>query len=746
MEDKKKSALNPIEEKNRDRVLGSLIGGAAGDALGYAIEFMDEGSIFSKYGENGITEYELNRVTGKALISDDTQMSLFTANGILFGKTRLAMRGIGGEPHMYMQRFYLDWLNTQNMTFEESRKVPVDDYKSRISWLFDVPELFENRAPGLTCLSALEVHKNEDINPEDCLRRPMNHSKGCGGIMRVAPLGLVRKMYVNEEGNDREGAILAAITHGHSLGYMPAAVLVHIIRKIVYLNDDGKLSLKDIIEEARDAVCKMFRDDKHVDELREIINLAISLSENDEDDLDNIHKIGRGWVAEETLGIAIYCSLKYQNDFSAGIIAAVNHEGDSDSTGAVTGNILGAIVGYDAIDDKWKKNLELKEVILELAEDLYHDCQLSEYGGNDDPDWERKYIYGRWKDEKMKTDDTNIMMVRGDITKPQDCDAIVNAANTSLLGGGGVDGAIHRAAGKELLAECYTLHGCKTGKAKITKAYNIPCKYIIHTPGPVWNGGSHNEEELLESCYRSCLELAVENGIRKIAFPSISTGIYSFPLNRAAKIAIGTARKFIKDNPGRFDVIKWVLFDDNTLKAYQDELARQNSSEEDAPRTRAIICFHDPTEEYGYFSNWYLSDFIVNGIKFSSIEQYMMYMKAITFNDTESAGRILDTYDVETIKDLGRGVKDYKDLVWNGIRQVIVYKGLLEKFRQNDYLKGKLLETGDAILAECARSDKIWGIGLSMHDKDRFDMSKWTGKSLLGFALMMVRDELKMKE
>ncbi len=166
-----------------------------------------------------------------------------------------------------------------------------------------------------------------------------------------------------------------------------------------------------------------------------------------------------------------------------------------------------------------------------------------------------------------------IIMEQGDITKITDVDAIVNAANTSLLGGGGVDGAIHRAAGPELLKECYTLGGCETGKAKITKAYNLPCKYVIHTPGPIWSGGNSNEEALLESCYVSCLELAVENGVRKIAFPSISTGVYSFPLDKAVKIAIGTAKRFAEEHPDSFDLIKWVLFDSRTYNAYQDELA-----------------------------------------------------------------------------------------------------------------------------------------------------------------------------
>ena len=160
----------------------------------------------------------------------------------------------------------------------------------------------------------------------------------------------------------------------------------------------------------------------------------------------------------------------------------------------------------------------------------------------------------------------------GDITKITTVEAIVNAANSSLLGGGGVDGAIHRAAGSELLAECRTLHGCKTGQAKLTKAYKLPCKYVIHTVGPVWNGGSLNEEEKLADCYKNSLALAVENNIRTIAFPSISTGIYRFPVERAAKIAVATVKAFLQENPDKIDEVLWVLFDEKTESIYEKEV------------------------------------------------------------------------------------------------------------------------------------------------------------------------------
>ena len=161
-------------------------------------------------------------------------------------------------------------------------------------------------------------------------------------------------------------------------------------------------------------------------------------------------------------------------------------------------------------------------------------------------------------------------LIQGDITKLE-VDAIVNAANTTLLGGGGVDGAIHRAAGKELLAECRTLAGCATGDAKITKGYNLPARFVIHTVGPVWNGGNSGEPEKLTSCYRRSLELAVKNGIRTIAFPNISTGVYGYPKNDAATIAISTVKEFLQ-NHSEIQQVIFCAFDEENYRIYKNLL------------------------------------------------------------------------------------------------------------------------------------------------------------------------------
>jgi len=167
-----------------------------------------------------------------------------------------------------------------------------------------------------------------------------------------------------------------------------------------------------------------------------------------------------------------------------------------------------------------------------------------------------------------------IILVQGDITK-QKVDAIVNAANASLLGGGGVDGAIHRAAGPKLLEECRRLGGCETGEAKITQGYNLPAKYVIHTVGPVWHGGQHDEDRLLASCYRRSLEVALEHGLKSLAFPCVSTGVYGFPQERAARIAIHEVRKVLPANPS-IEKIIFVCFLQGDYEIYS-ELLQQGS-------------------------------------------------------------------------------------------------------------------------------------------------------------------------
>jgi ADP-ribosylglycohydrolase len=260
------------------------------------------------------------------------------------------------------------------------------------SWLINIPELHSSRAPGNTCLSAIEQGANGTIE------KPINQSKGCGGIMRVAPIGLYfeGKGYSQKE-VDLIGAESAAITHGHELGYIPAAALVHIIQLVAH---DPNITLLAAVQESMAAVKECFPAAKYLDVLLNLMKRAVDLSSKEMDDVDAIREFGEGWVAEETLAIAIYCSLKYSSSFGKAIVASVNHGGDSDSTGAVTGNIMGAYVGLRAIPEKYIEHLELKDTILEMADDLYNDCKMTEYGFYQDDMWEHKYIYhdydGKW--------------------------------------------------------------------------------------------------------------------------------------------------------------------------------------------------------------------------------------------------------------------------------------------------------------------------------------------------------------
>lgn len=353
--------------KALDKYIGCLIGGAVGDALGYEIEFLSENDIFSRFGKNGITEYVLRE--GVAEISDDTQMTLFTATGLLSATAK----GKGEECYLeFINDSYKDWYKTQMQNYPLLGE-------HHYSWLVNVPEMFSRRAPGMTCLSAIENRKKGTIE------EPINNSKGCGGIMRVAPIGLYfedKSFSINEI--DMIGAKVAALTHGHSLGYIPAAGLVHIVQLVAH-NDN--MTIYEAVEDMKIAIEKEFPDDIHLNEFLSLVDKAILLSKKEDiSDLEAIRELGEGWVAEETLTIAIYCALKYSNDFEKAMIVSVNHRGDSDSTGAVTGNIVGAYLGLKGIPQKFLANLELKDIIIDIATDLYNDCKMT------DDVWVQKYI------------------------------------------------------------------------------------------------------------------------------------------------------------------------------------------------------------------------------------------------------------------------------------------------------------------------------------------------------------------
>lgn len=368
--------------KDIDKYRGCLIGGAAGDALGYAVEFLSGQAILWKYGPQGITGYDLRG--GAAEISDDTQMTLFTATGLLLATTRGMTRGIMGSYPSYISFSYQDWYRTQ------TERYPLDG-EYHYSWLVNVPELFRRRAPGNTCLSALEGSACGTIE------NPINNSKGCGGVMRVAPIGLYFDgTRQSLEEIDRMGAEAAALTHGHPLGYIPAAALVHIIHLLVHRD----FALYDAVRDMLESIQRQFLQTPHVPEFVNLIRRAMFLAKSDAADLEAIRQLGEGWVAEETLAIAIYCALKYEDDFDRAMTASVNHSGDSDSTGAVTGNILGAYLGLKGIPQKYLDGLELKEVILEVADDLFHDCRMTEYGDFYDRVWDEKYIQMTYKPAK----------------------------------------------------------------------------------------------------------------------------------------------------------------------------------------------------------------------------------------------------------------------------------------------------------------------------------------------------------
>jgi ADP-ribosylglycohydrolase len=388
------------EARVKDCVRGSLMAGAAGDALGYPVEFMSRSAILSRYGDKGITRFEIDSNSGKALVSDDTQMTLFTANGMLMGITRVYMRGIGTALEDYVEGAYLDWYYTQ--TGLKPEWSAVTDF--HFTWLRDLPELAHRRAPGTTCMSACESLRQHE--------EPHNNSKGCGGIMRVAPMGLynaVRKG-IPPSSLAETGAKIAKVTHLHPLGYFPAALLTLLLDRITLLTpEEVKESIYDIIEDGLDIIMNLEGDEHYSDKvyLRELTNKAVELSQSGISDSDAIRQLGEGWTGDEAWAISLYCALRHIDSMRDAIIAAVNHSGDSDSTGSITGNIMGAIYGYEAIKRErlfcpegreFEDTIELANIILALADDLYSCWSILNFEGYVPPEtpemqqWCARYI------------------------------------------------------------------------------------------------------------------------------------------------------------------------------------------------------------------------------------------------------------------------------------------------------------------------------------------------------------------
>lgn len=315
---------------NIDQLAGCLLGGALGDALGYPVEF-EKVSQMSQ-------DHDFDKIVGKLIVSDDTQMTLFTANALL----------LDGNLRINTWNCYQDWLETQ---FKQGKS----ELSHRpISWLMEYPEMYASREPGRTCLMTLMRGIPGDLN------EPINQSKGCGALMRVAPLAFI----------DREDLYLVAIensalTHGHQMSHIASAALVSLLRYI----SEGE-TLCDSVSLMRQDIKRIFMGSLEVKVFDDLLQQAILASEKDFDDMEIISRLGEGWVAEETLAIALYCSLKYSNDLKKALRVAVLHDGDSDSTGSVTGQILGTLLGAKKLPQEEIKRLDLLEPLMKMIERL----------------------------------------------------------------------------------------------------------------------------------------------------------------------------------------------------------------------------------------------------------------------------------------------------------------------------------------------------------------------------------------
>lgn len=346
---------------NQSRVLGCLLGGAIGDALGAPIEFLSFKRIEELYGKGGITDY-VEHSGRKGEFTDDTQMLLFTAEGILRAWHRSIQKGIDGAQITTVGQSYYRWLETQG--YEVPKNLKLSNYNS--SWLLRNKVLHKKRAPGNTCLESLLSGKAGSVD------KPINNSKGCGTVMRIAPAGLIFNHSVKIA--FKEGMEFSALTHGHPSGYLSGGLLSAIIALLC-----NGVPLREAIDQGLEILKQYNQHHEVLKKVEQALYLYRSNLHKEEIESSLIHQLGGGWVAEEALAISLLCALHYQNNFEKAVLAAVNHDGDSDSTGAITGNILGLLVGIENIPKRWIDNLMHSEIVHQVAEDIYHGFSVLTY-------------------------------------------------------------------------------------------------------------------------------------------------------------------------------------------------------------------------------------------------------------------------------------------------------------------------------------------------------------------------------
>lgn len=331
----------------RERFRGCLLGGAVGDALGAPVEFWSLAEIRARLGADGVTGY----VGGEAAVTDDTQMTLFTAEGLIRASVRARSRGICHVPGV-VHRGYLRWLYTQGVPWAHNSAAAGADGPD--GWLVMEQRLHRRRAPGNTCLSALQSGRAGSID------RPLNDSKGCGGVMRAAPVGL---LIGEPEKAFQLGCEVAALTHGHPGGWLPAGVLAAVVALVV----NG-----EALGAAVDLSRRMLASRPASEETARALDQAVALARGGPPSPEDLERLGSGWVGPEALAIAVCCALAADEGRSA-LLVSVNHSGDSDSTGAICGNLVGAVHGREACPPEWASALDVADIVTQVADDLWRE-------------------------------------------------------------------------------------------------------------------------------------------------------------------------------------------------------------------------------------------------------------------------------------------------------------------------------------------------------------------------------------